>query len=119
MVNNLRDELTALVQCDAIVSLQENAHTQKLAEVLKQHHELEAAWTNSVDGRFICSLPPAGIANAATREWFLEAIEGNFFVSAIYVSAISYKPCITISLPIKNMTGEIIGVLGVDLRIGK
>lgn len=118
-VHNLRDTLTALVRDNAIVSLQERAHEQTLSAFLRQQQELEAAWTNSEDGRFICSLPPAGIANAATREWFREAITGNFFVSAIYVSAISHKPCITISLPIKDPAGRIIGVLGVDLRIGE
>lgn len=117
-VHNLRKQLTALVQQEAIVSLEEQAHQQTLTDVLRRHHELEAAWTNTAAGRFVCSLPPAGIANAATREWFLEAMQGNFFVSAVYVSAISHKPCITIALPIKNPTGEIIGVLGVDLRIG-
>lgn len=116
-VNNLRDKLTALVQHDTIISLQEKAHEQMLAEFLRQHNELEAVWTNSEDGRFICSLPPAGIANANTREWFLAAIKGQFFVSAVYVSAISHKPCITIALPIKNAAGKIVGVLGVDLRI--
>lgn len=116
-VNKLRAELTTLVQHKSIVSLQVVAHQQILGELLGRHEELEAAWTNREDGRFICSLPPAGIANATTREWFKEAIAGNFFVSSVYVSAISHKPCITIALPIKDGVGAITGVLGVDLRI--
>lgn len=117
MVCGLQDKLEKLVKHADILSLEGRAHERILADFLRQHPELEAAWTNAGDGRFICSLPPAGIANAATRQWFLEAINGNFFVSAVYVSAISHKPCITIALPIKNAAGNTVGVLGVDLRI--
>ena len=116
-VHKLRAELTILVQHKSMISLQIGEHQQVLGELLRRHKELEAAWTNREDGRFICSQPPAGIANATTREWFKEAIAGNFFVSSVYVSAISHKPCITIALPIKDGTGAITGVLGVDLRI--
>ena len=116
-VNKLRAEMTTLVQREDIISLQVAAHQQILGELLRRHEELEAAWTNRKDGRFICSLPPAGIANAATRNWFKEAVAGNFFVSSVYVSAISHKPCITLALPIKDGTGTITGVLGVDLRL--
>jgi len=116
-VHKLRAELMTLVQHKSMLSLQVGEHQQILGELLRRHNELEAAWTNREDGRFICSQPPAGIANATTREWFKEAIAGNFFVSSVYVSAISHKPCITIALPIKDGTGAITGVLGVDLRI--
>jgi len=88
-----------------------------LSKLLQQEEKLEAAWSNSIDGRFIVSLPPAGIANAASRIWFKEAILGNNFVSQVYVSAISSLPCITIAVPIRSIAGLVIGVIGVDVKL--
>lgn len=96
----------------------ENAaiHYGKIEAILKMHEDLEAGWTNTSDGRFIVSIPPAGIANAGGREWFIKAMNGEFFVSDVYISAISRNPCITISLPL-NRGGVVKGVLGVDLKL--
>ena len=88
-----------------------------LRELLQQEENLEAAWSNSVDGRFVVSLPPAGIANAASRTWFKEASLGHNFVSQVYVSAISSRPCITIAVPVRSTAGSIIGVIGVDVKL--
>ncbi len=90
-----------------------------LRELLKKEDKLEAAWSNSADGRFVVSLPPAGIANANSRPWFKEAIAGHNFVSSIYVSAISSRPCITIAVPIRSAEDHVIGVIGVDLKLGE
>ncbi len=92
-------------------------HKEILSGLLAQHAELEAAWTNLPNGQFVVSLPPAGIANAQTRDWFKQAINGSFYISQVYVSAISHQPCLTISLPIKGEMGAVVGVLGVDLKL--
>jgi len=114
-VASLKKLLTPIAQSMRV--MQEITHCEILSGILKQHSELEAAWTNTVDGRFVCSLPPAGIANAAAREWFQQAIRGEFYISPVYVSAISHKPCITLAMPIIDKNGQTLGVLGVDLRI--
>ena len=92
-------------------------HNKVLADFLRRYSKLEAVWTNQLDGRFIVSLPPAGIANAGSREWFQQALKGQVYVSSIYVSAISGQPCLTVSVPIKDREDRIIGVLGVDLNL--
>ncbi|MDF2634627.1 MAG: Methyl-accepting chemotaxis protein signaling domain protein [Pelosinus sp.] len=88
-----------------------------LHELLERETKLEAAWSNTADGRFVVSLPPAGIANAASRPWFQEAIQGKNFISSVYVSAISSRPCITIAVPVRSTEGSIIGVMGIDLKL--
>ncbi|WP_094607783.1 hypothetical protein SPSIL_008460 [Sporomusa silvacetica DSM 10669] len=92
-------------------------HNAIVNDLLLRQPELEAAWTNLPNGQFVVSLPPAGIANAQTREWFKQAMQGQFYVSEVYVSAISHQPCLTVSLPILDGTGNVIGVLGADLRL--
>lgn len=113
----LKDALEQLSVNTKIISLSSISHQEILAEFLRRYSELEAVWTNRPSGEFIVSIPPAGIANAIEREWFQEAFKGRFYVSSIYVSAISHQPCLTISLPIKNTEGQIIGVWGADLKV--
>ena len=94
----------------------EESHNAMLNSFLKSQVELEAIWTNKADGSFIVSLPPAGITNALARPWF-SAINGKSFVSAVYVSAISNAPCITVAVPMYNKNNGVMGVLGADIKI--
>lgn len=94
-----------------------DTHQSILANFMQKYSFVEAAWTNDRKGRFICSIPKAGIANANVREWFKRSIEGEDFISAIYISAITRNPCVTVSSPVKNASGEIVGVVGVDIVI--
>lgn len=84
---------------------------------LQENGFIEAIWTNQKNGQFIYSNPPAQIANANVREWFQKAVLGEEFISPIYISAITKNPCITVSLPIRNASGEITGVIGADLKL--
>ncbi|MDK2801451.1 MAG: hypothetical protein PWP27_1666 [Clostridiales bacterium] len=106
-----------VLTADDILSFDSKTHQILLDEVLKQHASIEAIWTNNAKGQFIYSNPPAGIVNAKVREWFQESIKGKEFISPIYISAITKNPCITLSLPITNTTGQCIGVIGVDLKL--
>ncbi len=116
-IAKLRELLAKTVKDERIISMNAYSHKEILNNILEKNSELEAAWTNHADGQFIISLPPAGIANAQTREWFRQAMQGKFYVSEVYVSAISHQPCLTISLPISDSMGRVTGVLGVDLRL--
>jgi methyl-accepting chemotaxis protein len=103
---------------DVISTSRDSAsHEAVLSDFMKKHNFVEAAWTNDSKGRFICSIPKAGIANANVRDWFKQSIKGEDFVSSIYISAITRNPCITVSSPIKNSSGDIIGVVGIDINI--
>jgi hypothetical protein len=116
-IAKLRSQLEHTVKNQQVIGMDVISHKEILSGLLTQNPELEAAWTNRIDGQFIVSLPPAGIANALTREWFSQAKQGKFYVSQVYVSAISHQPCLTISLPIADSAGQTIGVLGVDLKL--
>jgi methyl-accepting chemotaxis protein len=92
-------------------------HSRILSGLLASGDLIEAAWTNDTKGRFICSIPPAGIANALIREWFKKSLTGEEYISAVYTSAITKKPCVTYSVPIRDNQGRIAGVFGVDLKL--
>jgi methyl-accepting chemotaxis protein len=117
-ISLVKNILNKTVQDHRIIELTEAGHFETLTELLQRQPELEAAWTNTSDGQFIVSLPPAGIANASSRDWFQQAIKGNTYISPVYVSAISHQPCITVSIPIR-IHDKIAGVLGVDLKLAE
>ncbi len=111
----IKDELCA--KAEIINSKDSNTHEAILSSFMKKYGFVEAAWTNDRKGRFICSIPKAGIANANVREWFKHSIQGVDFISSVYISAITRNPCVTVSSPVRNASGDIIGVVGIDIII--
>ncbi|WP_409344019.1 PDC sensor domain-containing protein [Paenibacillus sp. MBLB4367] len=61
--------------------------------------------------------PEAGLLNAKGRDWWRRAMDGELFVSSSCVSAITKKPCITISYAIVDGNKGRVGVVGLDLRV--
>ncbi|MDF9407146.1 methyl-accepting chemotaxis protein [Pelotomaculum isophthalicicum JI] len=116
-IERLLKVLCAESENPRITSLNANEHQQVLGELITRQPELEAVWSNRMDGTFIFSEPPAGLANARIRQWWQKAAIGEEYVSDIYLSAITKKLCLTISVPMKDSHGTIIGVLGADVRL--
>jgi hypothetical protein len=55
--------------------------------------------------------------NYSNRSWFIEPLkDGKIHVTDLYSSKITGALCITVSGPIRNQTGEIRGILGLDIR---
>jgi isopropylmalate/homocitrate/citramalate synthase len=51
------------------------------------------------------------------REWFIEPLkDGKPHVMGLYISKITGQLCITVSAPIRDLSEEIIGILGLDIR---
>lgn len=105
-------------QDESFVNLDQKAHSVMLGKLLKDNDFIEAVWTNGYKGRFVVSIPPAGIANGNVREWFKEALLGRMYMSKPYISSITKTPCITLSAPIKQKDGKIKGVIGIDIKLG-
>lgn len=110
------DKLQETAQTGALTGMAEAEHRAALELLLSRESGLEAAWTNRVDGSFVVSIPEAGLLNAKGREWFRNARNGETVISESYVSAITKRRCITLSVPIMK-DGTVIGVLGADLSI--
>ncbi|GGH13445.1 methyl-accepting chemotaxis protein [Paenibacillus segetis] len=97
--------------------MEESIHRTELTNLLGRENIIEAAWTNRRDGSFVISIPEAGLLNARGRDWFKRALAGESVVSEVYISAITKRRCVTISVPISS-NGVVIGVLGADLAVG-
>lgn len=57
------------------------------------------------------------LANRADRDYFKGAIAGNTFFTDVYISSFTNAPTLTISVPIKDNGGKIIGVLASDISL--
>ncbi|MFC5468696.1 methyl-accepting chemotaxis protein [Cohnella suwonensis] len=109
--------LLALSSDQALAGMTEEAHRELLGGLLRRSAGMEAIWSNRSDGSFVYSEPSAGLLNARGREWWKRAMAGETFVSDAYISAITKKPCVTVSMPLKRVDGSAFGVVGIDIVI--
>ncbi|RAK18216.1 methyl-accepting chemotaxis sensory transducer with Cache sensor [Anoxybacillus vitaminiphilus] len=118
VIESMKKKISTLLQSNPFYEMNGEQHKKCLNEFLQSNTEIEAVWSNKLDGTFIYSNPPAGLVNAKARPWFIEAVKGRIYVSDIYTSALTKNPCITISAPICH-NNQVVGVIGVDLSIRK
>ena len=112
------DAIRVLIKKSGDLKFNSQAQCKDLLDkVLSENDFIEAVWLNDRKGDFIYSNPPAQIANATVREWFKRAMNGEKYVSSVYISAITNAPCLTVSLSIKDAVGSIAGVIGADIKI--
>lgn len=112
-LSHIRGELVTLARSDA-VSNTGPQHVAALCRFMTEHDSVQAVYSCRGNGSFIFSKPAAGIKDARVRPWWQKAMEGEVYLSPLYISAITDKPCRTLSVPIKTAAGDIIGVVGVD-----
>ncbi|MFB9278953.1 methyl-accepting chemotaxis protein [Cohnella cellulosilytica] len=109
--------LRSIVSDPELTAMSEEAHRGVLGGWLKRSPGMEAIWSNRDDGSFVFSEPAAGLLNARSREWWKRAMAGETFVSEVYLSAITKKPCLTVSMPLHGSDGTALGVVGIDIAV--
>ncbi|MCD9026492.1 methyl-accepting chemotaxis protein [Cohnella silvisoli] len=111
------DLLRTLASDPALAGMEEEAHREVLGGWLKRTTGMEAIWSNRSDGSFVFSEPEAGLLNARGREWWKRAMTGETFISEVYISAITKRPCMTVSMPLRRIDGAAFGVIGIDIVV--
>jgi hypothetical protein len=115
LLEPMKTLLAELVRDGQIQTMNTGKHEAILSSAMRSTGGIEAIWSNRSDGTFIYSQPKAGLINAKGREWWKQGMAGYLFVSPVYVSAITKKPCITLSKAIVDDNGLSVGVIGIDL----
>ena len=115
-IDKIKDLLTTVAHNPAMIYLNAVNHKETLSQLITDNSDLEAIWSNDNMGGFIFSQPEAGLANAKIREWWQRSINGEIFISPVYISAITRQPCLTVSVPIIKH-GVTIGVIGADIKL--
>lgn len=112
-------------------SMQRSEQESALREALSQHPSLELLYLTDANGRQVVSnigRAPGGIRQDASafgrdwssRPWYRQPMElRGIAVSEVYVSNATKENCITVSAPIMTPSGQLAGVLGVDVNLGR
>lgn len=111
-LSQIRGKLVSLAGSPVLAN--SGQHLTALCRFMDNHDAVQAAYSCRADGSFIFSKPAAGIKDARVRPWWQKAMEGEVYLSPLYISAITDRPCRTLSAPIQTAEGEIVGVVGVD-----
>ncbi|MBU9712824.1 methyl-accepting chemotaxis protein [Evansella tamaricis] len=114
-LNEVKETLMEITERSDLKTTDVKKHKEVLGDYLSKTNKMEAIWSNRTDGSFIFSKPEAGLFNARQRDWWKKAMEFELFVSTPYISAITKKPCVTLSKAIIDESGEIICVVGMDI----
>ena len=112
-------------------SMQRAGQEDAMRQALGQNGSLELLYLTDAKGRQVVSnigRGPDGISADASaygrdwssRAWYRQPVESrSLAVSEVYVSSATGENCITVSAPILAQNGELAGVLGVDVNLGR
>lgn len=116
LVNDSQNLLEALAASPTAKSMDGANIKAMLIAALEKNSQLEV----------LTAIDSAGMQIARTvgenafrgeRPYFKEAMKGSAYISDVYISALTNGPCVTISTPVKNSSGTVIGVLTADISL--
>ncbi|BDQ34242.1 methyl-accepting chemotaxis protein [Pseudodesulfovibrio portus] len=126
----VQKKVAALAKTPDLVSRNKLKRFAVLERVVLGNPSLEMAWITDTEGIQATAFAVAhngavGKAQGGVgtdwshREWFREPIRtGETYISNIYYSEAIEDYCLTVSSPIRDASGEIVGILAVDVRHG-
>lgn len=113
--------LKEISKIPGLADMEYSSGTKILRQELKKHPQFELLATMQEDGlRKAITLDYAEkdvYVNFAHRPYFQEAILGKDFMSEPYISVDTNNYCIAMSVPVRNNSGEIVGILMADLKL--
>lgn len=89
-----------------------------LAQKLDQNSFLELMFVIDLDGKaLVLTDQNEDISlDVSHRPWFQQARRGQKVQTEVYISSATYRPCVTLALPLRQH-GDIIGVIGADIKL--
>jgi methyl-accepting chemotaxis protein len=116
MTNNATSLIKALAQGPTAQSMDGNAVRKMIVAAQKTNPQFELIYVMNQTGMQIARSSGA-LANRKDRPYFTEAMSGKTFMTPVYISAFTHAPTVTLSTPIKNAAGQIVGVMAADLSL--
>ena len=100
----------------AVKSMQPEAMEKAIKDVQARNPQFELIAVLDKDGNQIVR-SSGKLGSRADRDYFKEAFKGTDYASNAYISASTKSLCITVSAPIKDDNGTIVGVLASDISL--
>ena len=116
ILDDSRGMVEGLALSSAARSLEEAAVRDMIIAVQQKNPQFELIFVMDSNGMQIARTS-GNVANRGDRPYFKEAIKGNTYFTNAYISAFTNAPCITVSTPIKNTNGVIVGVMAADISL--
>lgn len=128
IANQTAYEIERFLQDDTylleILALSPTAYSMDAAKfremiiIAKQKHpEFETIYVMNASGMQIAKTTNSALNNKADKDYFKNALRGSTFITDSYISQLTKAPTITISTPIKDPSGAIVGVLAGDVSL--
>ncbi|WP_371364269.1 Methyl-accepting chemotaxis protein McpB [Sporomusa rhizae] len=128
IANQTAYEIERFLQDDTylleILALSPTAYSMDAAKfremiiIAKQKHpEFETIYVMNASGMQIAKTTNSALNNKADKDYFKSALQGSTFITDSYISQLTKAPTITISTPIKDPSGAIVGVLAGDVSL--
>jgi methyl-accepting chemotaxis protein len=116
LVNDAQNLLEALAASPTARSMDDASIKDMLTAALQKNSQFEVLTAIDVTGMQIARTVGENVFRG-DRPYFTEAMKGTAYISDVYISALTNGPCVTISTPIQNSSGIIIGVLTADISL--
>lgn len=112
-----REVLRRLVADGRLAALDGPGQLKLLQETQAREPLFELLFTADTNGKSKAITGDTELIDVTHRPWYQEARQGKEYVSDVYISAATYRPCLTLSYPLKDKEGNIVGVLGGDIKL--
>ncbi|MPM33379.1 Methyl-accepting chemotaxis protein McpB [bioreactor metagenome] len=119
-IDRFMDDAKALTETLALTPAAISMDADKVRELLlaaqQKNPQFELIVLMDTTGMQIARTS-GNLANRTDRDYFKGAMAGNTFITDVYISVATNAPTITISAPIKDKSGKVIGVVASDIGL--
>lgn len=116
-ISNDKTLLETMAASSTAYLMEPIAFKEMLLAAKKNNPEFETIYVMNAEGMQITKTTNSALNNKKDKDYFQNAIVGKTYITNSYISQLTNAPTITISTPIKNANGKIVGVLAGDVSL--
>ncbi|WP_378951561.1 methyl-accepting chemotaxis protein [Pelosinus sp. sgz500959] len=116
-IGNSQGLIKTVAGSPTVKSLDPIAINKFLEETAKHNPQFEAIGVITPNGMQLARYPMAKLAFRGDREYFQTAMKGQSYISEGKISQASKLPVVWLSVPIKDESGKVIGIVNADLSM--
>jgi len=106
-----------IVRNSDVLTMQRDKQTKVFADSVERNEYIELIYAQKTDGQQT-GRSSGELGNRSSRWWFKDIMSNpRPFVSKSYYSVATKMPCTSIFMPMYDINGKIIGVLGFDIKL--
>ncbi len=116
-VSNDRSLLETLALSPTAYSMDALKFREMIVAAQNKNPEFETIYVMDQFGMQIAKTTNSSLNSKAGKDYFKNAIQGRTYITDSYISQLTNAPTITISTPVKDASGKIVGVVAGDVSL--